>query len=406
MSGIGPGRLRVLVVATHEPWPLDHGGRLRLFHFIERIARHAEVTLALPGPAQYAEQLPEGVRTVAMSTSASAATALPANGRSPSLVGRMARRHFGENGAIDAWLRRYARPAYFDVALFSGAILGLHVGSARVPVVWDGVDELVLYTLRDAQYGEWRRWPRALRHALLYAAYERDAARGAAVTMFSSTVDAALARRWVGGARVEVVSNGVDLDYFRPSVEAPEPGTLAFVGALDFPPNVDAVTHFARRVWPRLHARGSGRRLLLVGRRPVPAVKSLGAVSGVELAADVPDVRPYLSRAAGVVVPTRLGGGVKNKILEGCAACRPVIASPRALAGLSARVGVEVLGADKPDSWVHRVDCLLKKPAWAARVARAGHAWVRKAHRWSTLGDRLADILASAGRRTAPVRRD
>ncbi|MFQ5805267.1 MAG: glycosyltransferase family 4 protein [Phycisphaerae bacterium] len=390
--------MRVLVVATQEPWPLNHGGRLRLFHFTRQLARVAEVTLALPVAAQYAAKLPEGVRVVTISPRSGATAARNLSAPRASWAGRLARQHFGYNDAIDAWLHRYARPEHFDVAFFSRAVLGVHVASARIPVVWDSVDELVLYTLREMQYGSWRRWPGTLCRAALYALYERDAARHAAVTTFSSTVDAACARRWVGGARVEVISNGVDLEYFRPSESAAEPGTVAFVGSLEFPPNVDGIVNFATRVWPQIHARGVGRRLLVVGRRPLTAVKALASLPGVELAADVPDVRPFLARASAVVVPTRLGGGVKNKILEACAVCRPVVASPRALGGLSARVGVEVLSADKPRAWVEQVCRLLDRSAYAHKIAQAGYDWVRRAHRWSALGDRLVEILASARR--------
>jgi len=398
MTSAMPRAMRVLVVATQEPWPLNHGGRLRLFHFIRQLARGAEVTLALPGAAQHAARLPEGVQTVTMLPQGGVARGSCSKAERGSWMGRLARRHFGYNGAIDAWLRAYARPEHFDVALFSGAVLGVHVPSARVPVVWDAVDELVLYTLRDVRHGTWRRWPSALRRAALYALYERDAARQAAVTTFTSAVDASCARRWVGGARVEVISNGVDLDYFRPSELPAEPGTVAFVGSLEFPPNVDGIANFARRVWPQIYARGAGRRLLVVGRRPVTAVKALASLPGVEVAADVLDVRPFLARASAVVVPTRLGGGVKNKILEACAVRRPVVASPRALGGLSARVGREVLSADKPQAWVAAVSRLLDRAAYAQKVAQAGHDWVRRAHRWSVLGDRLVEILKSARR--------
>ncbi len=390
--------MRVLVVATQEPWPLNHGGRLRLFHFVRHLAQVAEVTLALPSAPQHTTSLPDGVRVVTMLPQSPAAGLGVSNTRHSSWTARLARRHFGYNPAIDAWLQRSARPTQFDVAFFSGAVLGVHVPSARVPVVWDAVDELVLYTLRDMQHGGRRRWPSALRHAVLYALYERDSAHRAAATTFTSTIDAACARRWAGAARVEVISNGVDLDYFRPSEAAAEPGTVAFVGSLEFPPNADAIAHFATRVWPPIYHRGAGRRLLVVGRRPVTAVKALASLPGVELSADVPDVRPFLARASVVVVPTRLGGGVKNKILEACAVCRPVIASPRALAGLSARVGLEVLSADKPNAWVQRVCSLLDRSDYARKVALAGHAWVRRDHRWSVLGDRLVEILESARR--------
>ena len=114
------------------------------------------------------------------------------------------------------------------------------------------------------------------------------------------------------------------------------------------------------------------------------------------MAADVPDVRPYLRRASAVVVPIRKGGGLKNKVLEGCAMRRPIVASPRALGGLSARVGVDVLSAARRQQWVERVGRLLDRPEYARRVARNGYDWVRQSHCWSTTGQRFYEILVSA----------
>jgi glycosyltransferase involved in cell wall biosynthesis len=388
--------MRVLVVAAREPWPLNSGGRLHLYHVLDQLSQRAEVTLVLPRPAEHREHLPGRIHVEALQPSTLSADSECRSQQSRPVVSRLAQRHFGYNAALEAWIRREARPERFDVALLNGAVLGQHVSAFGVPVVWNPQDELVLPTIRDAQFGGWRRWPAALHHAAMYAWFERQTARRAAATIYVSKIDAAYARRWVGAARIEVVQNGVDFGFFRPRAEPPEPGTVVFVGSLEFPPNVDGVTHFARRIWPRIHAGGASRRLLVVGRRPVAEVRALASTPGIELAGDVPDVRPYLRRASAVVVPIRKGGGLKNKVLEGCAMKRPVVASPHALGGLSARVGVDVLSAGSPQQWAERVGRLLDRPEYAGRVARNGYDWVRQTHCWSTTGQRFYEILASA----------
>lgn len=407
MSPGGAAPLRVLVVAAHEAWPLDSGGRLHLYHVLGQLARRAQVTLALPLTPVHADRLPRNIRVVPVpSATPGGRSAPPAAGRGPGraaphdgLIGALARRHFGFRHELADWLARRAHRRRFDVTLLNGAVSGLYAPWCRTPVVWNPQDELVLPTLRAAENAGPRARLAAVRGALLYALYERHVARRAAATVFVSTLDAAYARRWCGAARLEVVQNGVDFDYFRPAATPPTPGTVAFIGALDFPPNVDAAVHFARHIWPTIHARDPQRRLLLVGRRPAATVCALAAQPGVTLAADVPDVRPWLARAAVVVVPVRQGGGLKNKILEACAVGRPVVASPRALAGLSARRGVDLLAADRPATWTAQVERLLACPALAERIAAAGQAWVRRAHSWAATGARFAGILAAAARR-------
>ncbi len=386
--------MRLLVVAAREPWPLNSGGRLHLHHLLAQLARRAEVTLVLPRAPRHREHLPPGLRVeIPPPPTRRAATA---GGDGLPLINRLVRRHFGHNDALQSWIRREARPERFDVALLNGAVLGQHVSAFGVPVVWNPQDELVLPSIRGAQFSGWRSWPAMIRHLALYAWFQREVARRAAVTVYVSKIDAAYARRWNGAARLEVIQNGVDLEYFRPSPETPQPGTIVFVGSLEFAPNVDGVVHFVKRIWPGIRAGGANRRLLVVGRRPDAAVRALAATPGVELAGDVPDVRPYLSRASVVIVPIRKGAGLKNKILEGCAMDRPVVASPRALGGLSARPGLDLLCAAAPRQWVERVGRLLDRPRYAARIAHRGYEWVQHTHRWSTTGRRFHEILAAA----------
>jgi glycosyltransferase involved in cell wall biosynthesis len=403
-------RLRILIAAPWAPWPLNHGGRLRLYNLLRGLARHDTVTLAIPAGCEDVGDV-ESLAAIEVTTGRAPA-ALPQSARRaarPRLVSRLVRRHFGHDPAIEDWLHRNATPRRFDVAMCVGPKYGQYVEGARVPTVWDAVDDLVLYTLRDAQHAGAARWPAAARAASLYAAYERHAAGAASATIFSSTVDADYARRWSGGARVEVVSNGVDFNYFDPAAFAAQSqcgsddsvSRIVFVGALDFPPNVDGIVRFARRIWPELH--GPARRLEIVGRRPTEAVRSLGRIPGVRVVGEVADVRPWLARADVVIVPTRGGGGVKNKVLEACAMGRPVVASLRALGGLSARAGLDLLCADAPAEWVTCIEDLLADRTKADAVGRSGQRWVRAAHRWSDAAARLRDILAEAaeGRRCA-----
>jgi glycosyltransferase involved in cell wall biosynthesis len=390
------GRLRVLVVAAREPWPLRGGGVLRQYHFLAALGQVADVTLALPAAPQHAAHLPPGVAAVTMSGPA-------AVGIRGAWAVRLAGQHFGVRPVVDGWLRRHATPDRHDVVLLSGATLGVHAAAARVPVVWDLVDELVLTAARRVRGDGWRGlW--SARHAWLYAAFEQAVARQVAATLVASTVDASYLRRWSGGARIVPLTNGVDGAYFGAVAAASEPGVVAFIGALEFGPNIDALRFFAGAVWPALQRSGAARRLLIVGRRPVPEVRRLADLPGVELHADVPDVRPLLARARVVVVPTRQGGGVKNKVLEACAAGRAVVASPAALGGLSARPGRELLCAATPDEWQRQVRRLLAAPALAARVAAAGRSWVQRAHRWDVLGERLrAELARAAGRRKGAI---
>lgn len=398
--------LRVLFVTTAEPWPLDHGGRLHVHHVLRQVASAARVTLVLPEPPRHLDRLPGGVDVAAVSfADCGAPDVLPG----APLALRLARRHFGASPALQRWLQAHATPEHFDVALLHGARLGTCIDACRVPVVWNVQDELVLPAVRALRAAALYDWPRRLRQIALCAAFERCVMNRAAATVFVSRVDADWARRCKRDANLAVIENGVDAQQFPAAARPAEAGCIAFVGALDFEPNIDAVRWFTRHVWPAVARRGANRRFLIVGRNPDRAVRALSkhsGAAGIEVHADVPDVRPYLERAAVIVVPVRQGGGLKNKILEACSVGRPVVATPAALGGLSARPGVELIVARSEREWRRAVQRLLGSPQEAARIAANGHAWVRANHDWRRTGERFVEILTQcAARRPAGCRR-
>ena len=379
-------RPRVLVLAHRAPWPVAGGGAMRQYHFLEQLARRCAVTLATLEAVRPA--WPLAVRFVA--APGGDASVGPA-GDDPGM--RLARRYFGFRPAVAAWLGSAAVSESFDAVLLSGARMGVYAGCAAVPTTWDLVDELVVSAVRGGCGA--RGWWRAGGDLLRLALFERAVAGRCRQVLCASAEDASYLRRWTGARNVAVVSNGVALPGDGPS--AGTPGTVVFVGSLAFGPNIDAMRWFVPRVWAPLHAANVARRLLIVGREPTPAVRALTAYPGVSIHADVASVQPFLRAAAAVVVPIRRGTGVKNKLLEACAAGAPVVASRQAVAGLSLRPNQDVLVAESARQWRARLAAVLRDPAGGQRLAAAGQCWVRRAHRWEAIGEELVGLVAPAG---------
>src|SRR6185369_16591780 len=122
----------------------------------------------------------------------------------------------------------------------------------------------------------------------------------------------------------------------------------------------------------RLKARRPTIRLQIVGAEPSPAVRKLGTIDGVTVSGSVPDVRPYLRRAALTVAPLRIARGTQNKILEAMAMGVPVVASRRAAGGVDAVPGEHLLTADSPQEQCDAILRLLAQPAERTRLSQAG----------------------------------
>ena len=188
-------------------------------------------------------------------------------------------------------------------------------------------------------------------------AYERRAAMACQHTLF---VTEAECRRFGELApesrdRVSALENGVDLAFFDVSAKHfsnPYPKNpddrpwLTMVGNMDYWPNADAATWFALEVMPALRNRTPAPRLAIVGANPDRQVQLLADEPGVLVTGRVEDVRPYLAHASVVVAPLRIARGIQNKVLEGMAMSRPVVASPQAYEGIRAEPGRDLLVAD------------------------------------------------------------
>ena len=199
------------------------------------------------------------------------------------------------------------------------------------------------------------------------------------------------------GLPVEVIPNGVDLHYFtfrRPFVRR-RPPALLFVGNYEYAPNLDAALRLAGQILPALQQRLPGARLWLVGNNPPRELMALASET-VKVTGRVPDVRPYLARAAAFVSPLRLGAGIKNKILEALAVGCPVIATPLSVDGIAVRDGHEVLIAKSDSEIVAAIIRLLTDPALQTTLAHNGrcvvegqYSWWRVAEQYEALYDTI-----------------
>lgn len=209
-------------------------------------------------------------------------------------------------------------------------------------------------------------------------AWERGYCAAGEVAVVSPVDAAALGEL---GVRAMVVPSALGDEWFEPSVVGREPELVTFIGALDYGPNVEAVGWLLHEVWPRIRAVRTGARLRVIGRHPVPSLAAAVAVTaGAELLADVPEVRSHYGAAAAVLLPIRLGSGVRTKVLHAFACRAPVVATARAVEGLDVRDGDQVLLADDAAGLAAATLRTLDDPrAAAARADRA--AEIAAAHR-------------------------
>lgn len=371
--------MRVLFLVTRFPVPPRRGDQVRAYHHLRLLARRHDITcgalvLRPPNAAERAEVEALGVRVEVVT--------LGVLGAGPAL----ARALLGDRRPLQVlfFARRAARAR---VAALAAGVEVVHAQLVRTagylppgrPAVVDLIDALSVNLARRAErdHGAMRAllsWE-AARLARLEAELVRG---GRPCLVVSETERAALG----SSPDVRVVPNGVDGTAFGYREDGRPPARLVFGGNLGYFPNVDAVGWLAHDILPRVRAAVPDAQLRLVGARPARAVRALSGRPGVSLAAEVPAMAPELAAATVAVIPLRAGSGLQNKVLEAMAVGTPVVATTRALAGLSVRSGEHLLVADDPEALAAAVVSLLRDPARGRALARAARALVEQRYRW------------------------
>lgn len=235
-----------------------------------------------------------------------------------------------------------------------------------------------------ARFREWVEWRKLLR-------YETAQLRRFPAVVAVSEVDAAQGRRLAPGTPICVVPNGVDVAWFAPpagSDPAQRKGLL-FAGTMDYGPNIDAAVYFCREIWPRVRQAQPDATLTIAGARPVPEVLALAMLPGVTVTGFVEDMRPYLWQAAVSIVPLRIGGGTRLKILEAMAAGSPVVSTSIGAEGLDVKAGEDIVLADRPEPFADEVVRLLREPEWGQKLRVNGRRLVEQSYDWSVVAPRL-----------------
>ena len=185
-----------------------------------------------------------------------------------------------------------------------------------------------------------------------------------------------------------VVPNGVDAEYFSPSDDEPERSTVVFTGSINYRPNTDAVAYFIKEVMPQLLRLKPSAKFVVVGQGAPDSLLRM-ADANVEFTGAVPDVRPYVARAAVVIAPLRVGSGTRLKILEALAMGKPVVTTTIGCEGLSVVDGEHLVVADDPQPFAEAVARLMTDRKLATELGRSGRALIERDYSWSVVVQHL-----------------
>lgn len=392
-------RPRVLVLDEEVPWPPHTGKRLRTLNLLSSLAREFEIELAVHGGGIGVDGVQEMARRGIRVHASTSRVPDKFGVKFPFRILASLCRGWPYS-AYSHFRRGYRRlvtqliaERHPDLVHCEWTPYALYADNLRVPVcvAAHNVEFAIWQRMADADGRLFHKSFNLVQSGLM----RRFESRIYKTFPFATTVsegDAAVIRK-LGCRHVVVVPNGVDTEAYSPLPEDLEqPGTLVFTGSLDWRPNQDAIRWFITEVHPLLRRLGPYR-FCVVGRAPPRWLLDRSAIpSEIEVVGTVDDVRPWIARAAVYVVPLRVGGGSRLKILEALAMRRAVVSTSIGAEGLEIVPNEHFIAAEEPPAFASAIRRLLDDPARRASLGRAGRAKIEELYPWDAIAARQAEL--------------
>lgn len=265
-------------------------------------------------------------------------------------------------------------------------------GSIPAVLAHHNIESQLMSRRADYETGLARLYVSMQAHRLV--AYEREQAKNFPLNITVSAADGKKLQSICPTARTASIPNGVDTNYFTPRTGGETPA-LIYTGGMNMFANRDAVDWFLDAIWPRIKAAVPEVRFYAIGQRPSARLLAEAAKDPhVEAPGFVDDVRPWVARSAVYVVPLRVGGGTRLKMVDAMAQGKAIVATTVGAEGIDGHDGKEFVLADEPASFADAVIRVLRDRSEMQRLGAAARQRAEERYAWPILGRQLAGHYA------------
>ncbi|CAN5862315.1 hypothetical protein BH11VER1_BH11VER1_19860 [soil metagenome] len=401
--------MNILVVYPYIPYPLDRGTYQRTFHLLRELARdHTIDLLALSENGESMEHREvfenfcNDVRFIPFEHPQWPKLSSHIMQSTPSTVLHWRLPHIAEAIRDQLSRHRYDLVHVCDIVMAQYFLdehkdIPLSMDRSRVDLQFQLQQSAVMnVTIKDKVIA-WENMIKLWR-------FEKRVAKRTQLQVLCGPDDETFVHKHISKTvPLKVIANGVDLDFFnadRVTDSRAEKPTIIFCGAMDYAPNIDALRWYFGSMHAVLKTRIPELEVLIVGKSPVAEVAAYAQQAGVTITGSVPDVRPYYQRAWLQMVPLRIGGGTRLKIVESLAIGTPVVSTTIGAQGLGLRHADNILLADESASFVDQIERALKNCALRESLGAGGIRTARERFSWRNIGKQLSSACGALAARS------
>ncbi len=384
--------MKILHLIPYNPVQPSFGGALRIYHVLKHLCHNHDVTVAGFSTPEEEREL---INEFPMLEGKTHFTRPPYSGFSKRwamvkslFTSRSYWHQVSKSDRLQHILDQLLREESFDIIQSEFPVLAMYrLNSSALKII----------DAHNVEYDNFRRMTRVKNpfkklfyHIESYKFYreetrvcsEQDA------LFVTSDRDISVFNESVPGVLKFRIPNGVDMDYFQPCDTLPAPHTLVFVGMMKYVPNYDGINFFLDEIFPRILERYPECTITIIGKNP-PASILRRANDNIIVTGFVEDTRPYIKNASVYVVPLRMGGGTRLKIMEALAMKKPLVTTSVGCEGIEVVDRESVLIADDPQAFADAVTELFENEEFARRLTEDGYKLVQDKYGWQNIGRQM-----------------
>lgn len=385
--------MKILYLFPYNPVNPTFGGALRIYHILRHLCKHHDVTVAGFSTPEDEVRLINEFPSLAGKTH----VVPPHNVSSPirwNLISSLFSQHSNWYRAsrspllqmkIDSLLERES----FDIIQSEFPIMAMYRFRSDAKRVLD------CHNVEYDNFLRMSRTPNLLKkifyrqEAAKFRREELGICRQQDALFVTSERDISLFDTTIPEIRKFLVPNGVDMDYFTPFDAQPISHSLVFVGMMKYLPNHDGILYFLDHIFPKVLQKYPDATITIVGKNPPRSIRHR-ASDQVIVTGFVEDTRPYVEQASVYVVPLRMGGGTRLKILEALSMKKPIVSTSIGAEGIDVEDGTSVLLADQPVPFADAICELFEDSERITQLTSNGFKLAEN-YRWESIGERMED---------------